>query len=230
MTELESIIKNHEQDIANFLRSSAGEEVLVRINGVEKNLKSRFVGIEGEKFVIIDTPKDSQIKEKLYSGNAVTIQFLSSGYLVSFQSNLVECIYSPARLMFLSYPTFFACHNIRDQERVDCFIPAEAEDEENAAEGVVVDLSLDGCLFVFEESKRAVRWSEGQTVRINLKTSGKGIGPIKTKAVVCNRKKRSGWGFVGLRFQNLDAAQTYHLKQHLAAFMERNKLREVLRR
>jgi len=228
--ELETIIKSHEQDIATFLQGSAGEEVLVRINGVDRNLKSRFVGIEGEKYVIIDTPKDSQIKEKLYSGNAVTIQFLSRGYLVSFQSSLVECIYSPARLMFLSYPTFFACHNIRNQERVDCFIPAEAEDEESGAEGVVVDLSLDGCLFVYQESRRMIRWPEAHKIQIRLKPAGKETAPIRTKALVCNRKKRSGWGFVGLRFQNLDAAQTYHLKQHLSAFMERNKIREILKK
>lgn len=158
-------------DINRFFESGKrvaielGTSINFEVHGVDSRLKSSFVGMEPEKYVIIKIPNGPPgYQSKLVKGNRIIVRYLYTGTVYGFQTQIITAIADPTRLLFLEYPNMIEEHSLRSSQRVDCYLPCKCVLEESAKaegdkpviheiEGVVVDLSQVGCKVVFVSSK-----------------------------------------------------------------------------
>jgi c-di-GMP-binding flagellar brake protein YcgR len=137
-----------------------GTQLQISIGGVSGNFKSTLVGMELEKYLIIVAPvvvsPYGSIKEKFFRGNTITVRYLYRGTVFGFQSQLIEDIFVPLKLIFIKYPKIIAEHNIRSQERIHCFLPVKAKikSEEKEIDGVLLDISVGGCCCTYKKSNK----------------------------------------------------------------------------
>ena len=83
-----------------------------------------------------------------------------NGTMFGFQSQIIELIRSPLKLVFIKYPEEIESVDFRGNERIVCFLPANLKIAENIIEGGITDISRAGCLSVIE--------APGHEDRINL--------------------------------------------------------------
>jgi c-di-GMP-binding flagellar brake protein YcgR len=134
---------------AKELVLAAGIELFIEIGGVECRLKSSLVGIKPRECFIIDTPRLRGIETKIFGGNKVSVVFLFGGTIYGFKSTILEGIRDPSRLTFISYPQTIECHELRENERVQCCMPAmiKLDSHNQSHDGIVIDISSSGCKF-----------------------------------------------------------------------------------
>ncbi len=143
-----------------------GTQLQFEIDGVDFNLKSTLIGIEPDKYLIINAPITSpyDIKHKYFRGNKIIVRYLYKGTVFGFQSEFVEDIYTPLKLLFVKYPEIIEEHNLRSRERINCFLPIKIKIKSEEKDGVIIDINKGGCCCVF---KRAVKDKELLSVQID---------------------------------------------------------------
>jgi c-di-GMP-binding flagellar brake protein YcgR len=143
-----------------------GTALNFQVHGVESRLKSSFVGMEPGKYAIIKIPHGPDgFQSKLYKGNSIIVRYMHEGTVYGFQTQILNTITEPARLLFIEYPKVIEEHSLRSSQRIDCYLPCkfrltsqvendagEQVDTENEVDGVVVDLSNVGCRGTFDSS------------------------------------------------------------------------------
>lgn len=126
-----------------------GTELLVDISGVQVRFKSMLVGVKPDRYLIIETPKTEGIEANLRAGNDMTVIFICNGIVHGFRASIMRAIESPARVVFITFPDHVETHDLRQSQRVNCYLSAEmnmAEDEIKY-DGVILDISRLGCNF-----------------------------------------------------------------------------------
>ena len=144
-----------------------GTQLQIEIDGVDFNFKSTLIGIEPDKYLIINAPVTSpygSIKHKYFRGNKIIVRYLYKGTVFGFQSELVKDIYTPLKLLFVKYPEIIEEHNLRSRERIDCFLPIKIKIKSEERDGVIIDINKGGCCCV---SKEAVKDKELLSVEID---------------------------------------------------------------
>jgi c-di-GMP-binding flagellar brake protein YcgR len=142
-----------------------GTQLQIKIGGVDFNFKCSLIGIKPDKFLIINAPSPyGSIEHKLFRGNKIIVRYLYKGTVFGFQSELVEDIYAPLKLLFVKYPEIIEEHNLRSQERIDCFLPTKIKIKNEERNGVILNITEVGCFCVF---KGAVKGKESLSVQID---------------------------------------------------------------
>ena len=122
-------------------------------------LSSKLVGIEEDKYIIIKTPSMLAGLDVLNKGNGIIVKYLEKGTAFVFTSHILKFISSPEMLLFVEYPKKIEDHNIRDKQRLDCYLPAHIIPDDGPGkydiEGAVTDISRGGCKFI--ASKESLR-------------------------------------------------------------------------
>ncbi len=133
-----------------ILQINYGIEVQLEIEGVGARLRTFVTGIHHGEYVLVQCPKLSAIETKLYEGNSVRVLYLYSGTVYAFNSKVLNYIKNPMKLIFLSYPESVEAHELRKNQRVDCYLPARLRSKVKNSEysGLVIDISIGGCRFV----------------------------------------------------------------------------------
>ncbi len=111
--------------------------------------RSRLIGMETGKFLIIRTPPIPDIWSKRYEKNHCIIRYLFSGRVYAFRCTLLGLVKEPYRLSILSYPEAIEELNLRKHERMSCIVAAEVGVEGWLFEGIVSNISEGGCSFEF---------------------------------------------------------------------------------
>jgi len=130
-----------------------GGILLIQFQGIEDRFKASFVGMEADDFLIVRTPASPLLKEHLLPGNQVTVRFVHLGNAYGFRSSILSHIANPVPLMFLSYPQQIETLNLRKARRISCLIPAWAQLKDHRFDGMITDISPDGCRFSFRLAK-----------------------------------------------------------------------------
>ena len=130
-----------------------GTPLQIKIDGVDFALKSTLIGIEEDKYLIIKVPTNSlygSIKHKYFRGTKIVVRYLYKGTVFGFQSELIEDLYTPLKLLFVEYPEIIENHNLRSMERVDCYLHTKVKIKEEEIEGIILDINKKGCCCVFK--------------------------------------------------------------------------------
>jgi len=120
--------------------------VLLQLEGVEGLLKTKLVGMETDRYLVVNAPRAAfRMPEGYFSDKEVVVKYLFEGALYAFQTTITESIRRPHGLFFLEYPKIVSNQNLRRGRRVDCFVLAEARFGGLKRRGAVLDLSKSGC-------------------------------------------------------------------------------------
>lgn len=177
-----------------------GTQVNFKIDGVEIALTSEFVGMEEKEYLILKFPKPFRfIKNKLFPGNIITIEYLFKGTIYAFQTRLFATIDKPVKLVFLEYPKIIQRHDLRSDNRLDCFIPAKIKIGKQTFSGVIMDISPKGCRWHSKELTDEVSILSYEDITLICQFPGK-IGELEVIGKAKNVKKSKQEKVLGFVF------------------------------
>jgi c-di-GMP-binding flagellar brake protein YcgR len=135
----------------------------LQVGEAKRRLSCELIGIDDGKYLIVKMPPlhtMENVSNHLTKGTAIAVKYMYKGTMFGFQSQIIELIHNPFKLVFIEYPEEIESLDFRGNERVVCFLPANLKIAENIIEGGITDISRAGCLFVIE--------APGHVDRINL--------------------------------------------------------------
>jgi c-di-GMP-binding flagellar brake protein YcgR len=198
--------KVHEEMLrGKILSIGLGTRMQIQLAGMDGQFKSNMVGLEPERFLIVQLPMMTGILNKLYEGNRATVRYMYSGSVYGFHSTVLHYITKPSPLLFLTYPKTIEIIELRKSKRVDCFFPGQAEIQEKELQGAIVDLSNGGCKFSIDTSGeiRVPQMEVGENINLSFQLIGSAqphTFPGKVRSISREQEKV----VVGIQFDALD--------------------------
>jgi c-di-GMP-binding flagellar brake protein YcgR len=128
----------------------------MHLKGAKSRLSSELIGIEDGKYLIVKMPPMhtmDNVSSLLRNGNDVAVKYMYKGTIFGFQSQIIDLIYNPFKLVFIEYPEKIESYDFRGNKRVECFLPANIRIAEHKIEGCITDISKAGCLLDIETPK-----------------------------------------------------------------------------
>ena len=123
-----------------------GTKLFIEIEGVAIPLKSKFLGMEPNQYLIIACPTPlAPVRHKLYEGNHIILKYFYKGTVYAFQSKMIEAIYKPVKLLFLEYPKIVQHKDLRRQKRMSSYIPTKINFSDEMSQGAILDINQGGC-------------------------------------------------------------------------------------
>lgn len=197
-------IKNISMDSSVQINIELGTKLLLELEDVNIPINSVFVGLKANDFFIASHPSNySMIKHKLFPGNPMIIKYLHNGTVYAFPTKLMDIIDKPVQMLLFVYPKFLQSQTIRSYRRNDCLIPARLVMNGTERNGIVKDLSEEGCGCSFKyQSNSKVRLRQGINITLFCRFPGR-EGDIELTGVIQNLRKEGPNEIMGLRFENL---------------------------
>lgn len=190
----------------NSISLKNGEEVKIEVPHIQTPLKSTMIGVFENQFFIITTPPSFSLMEKMISSeHRVIIKYIQEGRLWMFKSRLLKTIDSPARLLFLEYPTVIHYHELRKTKRTTIFVPCTFHQQDKPEHyGALIDLSTSGGLCRIKNRRETNPPSIDVNNRIQLRCLLPGTKEEqKIDGIVRNLEKDSFSTKIGVEFENL---------------------------
>lgn len=129
-------------------RLSLGEALIVEISKLEIRLKSVLVGFEVGSFLLIKlSPNDlmGMFRSETVVRNPVTVKFQMKDTVYSFNTEILNIVSNPSKLMFLAFPNKIEELKIRPELRRQCALPAMIMLNNDIIDMQIVDMSAKGC-------------------------------------------------------------------------------------
>ncbi len=192
-----------------------GTRLTIGFDGFEGRISCNLIGIKPGAFLIVDMPA-IEMKKTVLDGAKGGGRYLYFGNIFSFKTKILKSQMTPARLLFLSYPDMVETHSLRKHKRVNCYIPASGTIDDVQFEGLIMDLSSEGCQFVLKMSKLVVEsvMNLEDTVEIDFAVKGmEEPGTIQTvvKRIYSDSEKTA----LGLQFKSLDEEFLDRINEYL---------------
>lgn len=197
-------IRNISMETSVQIHIELGTKLLLEIEDVNMPVNSIFVGLKANEFFIASQPSSySMIKHKLFRGNPMVIKYLHNGTVYAFPTKIIDIIDKPVPLILFVYPKFLQSQTIRSYRRNDCLIPARIIVNNTEKNGIIKDLSEEGCGCSFRYQPNS---------KIRLKTAGSIIlhcqfpgieGEIDLSCVIQNIRKEGANEIIGMKFESL---------------------------
>ncbi|MGR3178500.1 MAG: PilZ domain-containing protein [Candidatus Anammoxibacter sp.] len=151
-------VKHKSQASAVRLAIEMGTAMQLQIIGVGTRFKSSLVGMEAGQYLIAKMPMiiDEGFEKRCIKniGVEVDCNYVYKGSVFGFQSNLLDIILNPAKLIVIRYPLQVSEHNRRSTERLSCILPGKIKLGTNTLDVTIKDLSLTGALVsIVEDTK-----------------------------------------------------------------------------
>jgi len=122
-----------------------GTKISINSFNREDRLWSFFVGLEHQKYIVARLPsKKPNLREQ------VTVRYLKGSMACGFTSTVTGMIEKPYPLLFLEYPKCIDVLELRNSERVFCFIDVAVFWDGDEGTGKITDISRNGCKISLE--------------------------------------------------------------------------------
>ncbi len=132
-----------------------GTQLQIQIDGVAFQYKSTLIGMEPDKYLIINASMAllSVARHKLYIGSKIVVRYLYKGSAFGFKTKLIDGLCEPLNLLFVGYPEIIEEYNLRSGERNDCVLPIKIKINNYEINGVIVDINEMGCSCVAKKGE-----------------------------------------------------------------------------
>lgn len=197
-------IKNLSMDTSVQVNIELGTKLLLELEDVNIPINSLFVGLKANEFFIASQPSNySMIKHKLFPGNPMVIKYLHNGTVYAFPTKLIDVIDKPVQMLLFVYPKFLQSQTIRSYRRNDCLIPTKVIMNNTERNGIIRDLSEEGCGCSFKYHLNAkVRLRVGSSITLYCQFPGR-EGDVELTGVIQNLRKEGANEIIGLRFEGI---------------------------
>lgn len=129
------------------LNISLGDRVIIKGDRPGEDLSCLLVGLEAPHYLIVRKPK-AQVTRRYQNGREVMVRYIHNAEIYRFRGEVIDQIDHPAELLFLSYPELVEDGEERNHARINCEIPATASIDEALLNGLITDISSQGCRFI----------------------------------------------------------------------------------
>lgn len=183
-----------------------GTELQMEIAEHELRVKTELIGVLPDRLLIVKTPPQHMVENKLFQGSMLTVRYIHRGTVFGFKSQIIDIITKPAKLMFITYPRETEHFELRRQRRGECFLPATITVGDRAVDGIVMDISKSGCGFTIKTAENdpiAGMFEVNGDVTIALQLPGV-EGVVIVPGGQRNVKKDSRKVSVGVQFTEMD--------------------------
>jgi c-di-GMP-binding flagellar brake protein YcgR len=198
-----------------------GNNLLIKVPDMETHIKSSLVGLEPHQYLIANIPLVSDLEDQLKKFEKLNVSYISLGTTYEFDSNVLGIILKPAKLLFLSYPDTIIETDQRETQRVSCHIPATAVINETPLNGIITDMSPDGCRFVVRIPTKITPYQVRILTDVNLSFALHGIdGSEEFLGVVRNTSIDRFRISLGIKFDNLSNETRNKLKDYLEKLID----------
>ncbi|WP_298940135.1 PilZ domain-containing protein [uncultured Psychromonas sp.] len=159
------VSKIDNRELTRLNQVNCGEIIHLQIITATKpiRLKTRLIGVDPNMSVILAFGNDpSWIKAlpHIKETNDVIVRFMNNDQqqasVVAFRSSIQKIMTIMGRWLVLDYPKTIESATLRQHRRVDVSVEASMVDSETKAviaNGVLIDLSIQGCAFVSKKEK-----------------------------------------------------------------------------
>lgn len=185
------------------LQLSVGEKFLIHFSGETDNIKTEVVGFSNEDFVIIRAPLKPGIKQKVLDNEEIIVRYFNEGIVYGFKSNLINYLNKPEPLLFITYPSNIEIMELRKNKRVNCNIPAKIYIEDQDYQGLILDISIQGCRIFIDGLKKSEMNKFVQEGPINLDLSLlTEQANVRIKGTIKNINNQQNSVFLGIQFDS----------------------------
>lgn len=193
----------------------------VEFEGVASRTTGMLVGMEVDEYLIIKlTSALGAVASRLFKGNLLVVRYLFEGTVYGFQCKSLGSVASPARLLFVSYPTIVAERVIRSRQRVPCRLPVLLETLNGALAALLLDVNSSGGRVWFvpeaslEEQPPALPEVD-ESLGMALKLPGVATD-LQLTGTVRNRRVDSHGCQLGLAFEPADETATEAIERFMS--------------
>ena len=193
-----------------------GMSMLMFLPGIEAPLKIILIGAVADEYIVTSIPKHPGIEARLAAGGTIKIVYMFSGTIFAFASKLLTVRDSRPEHLILSYPGQFHRHELRNANRVSCFVPGIFTCDDGEYDCMILDMSAGGCKIAIQFSDGfPENATQGAAVSvafqlIGMKQPATCRGEVRN--VTHDRVKQS----LGIKFGNLDE----NLKETIQSFIK----------
>jgi hypothetical protein len=148
-------------DKNNKIFVETGAEMTLAAAELDFSGKCIFVGHSSDQYIVVTPPPNfPAFENKLLQTDRITVRYLFEGDIFEFATKLLEVKCNPLMLLLLQYPVSVKKKELRSHKRINCFISAKMEINNETQDGIIKDISKFGCRCVFETSiklEKAIR-------------------------------------------------------------------------
>ncbi len=149
-------IDKETSEIANGCEIEAGTNLYIEVEGLDDMVSGSFVGImENGDFVITPPLRFDKIRENLVQSEKIIVKYPYQGSILEVETKYIGFVTEPAELVLFEKPVKINRREQRSEKRFICFISVNAELFGKKKNGIIRDISRNGCRcnFVFKEDE-----------------------------------------------------------------------------
>jgi len=187
----------------NQLLLSVGDKFLIYFSGETNNIKTEVVGYSSESFIIINAPLIPGIRQKVVENKSIIVRYFNEGVVYGFESSLVNYLNKPEPLLFINYPDNIEVMELRKNKRVNCNIPAKVYINNQSYQGLIVDISIQGCRIFIDGLKNSEtnKIEKEEPIYLDL-SSFTGKNQVQVKGNIKNINIQQNSLFLGAQFDS----------------------------
>jgi c-di-GMP-binding flagellar brake protein YcgR len=207
------------EELARGLRVQLqfGGQLQLQLEEGGNRVKGTFLGLEGEKYLILKVPGNAQVFDQLRQGKQIVVRYVSEGCVYGFRTQVMAQITYPFPIVFLTYPRAIENVNLRKESRVECCVASEIVVDDRPVHGFILDLTSQGCKFVLRSSPAVTAPRLEPNQPVHVRTSIPGDAELRSFAgVVRNLQCEQDRTYLGIQFVNLTQGALFLLKKFAA--------------
>jgi len=213
----EEILRGRALDIA------VGTPLQIQIGEAKdgSRLICSLVGFEPEGYLLLRIPAIPGILDELIEGAQVVVRYIYAGAVYGFKSSILNRITRPALILFISYPRSIEVMNLRRTTRLHCLLPASAKVYKQELEGVILDISAEGCRLYLESfgSQELPAFRIEQAIIVSLELAGI-AGQQIANGKVQNFRQDSRLAEIGIKFDESNTVLLKNIRAYINSLLK----------
>lgn len=218
-----SVVKEHKKEILKEVEIPCGTRLNVVIEGIAMTVTSTFVGLEKKEYILITYPYPySQIKQKMFAGNRITVQYPHGGNVFVFVTQIIEKIAKPIRVVVLAYPDKIIAKALRTESRILCKLPVMIVFRGAGKKAIITDINRGGCRVEaeYQQTERNYIARSSDAVKIECKFP-EHDQPITFSGIIRNVKKKKLILSYGVQFIDISDEVNGVIQKYIHSIKEK---------
>jgi len=133
-----------------------GTKLKIQIEGSKAKLESELMGIEDNQFLLIRMPPIYTVinaSKFIYKGKTIFVRYETKGSVFGFQTHIIDFNSDTEKTISIAYPNEIENYDLRENRRIDCYLPVNVIVEDHVAHGGIVNISEEGCMIVIDPAE-----------------------------------------------------------------------------
>ncbi|MCX7945559.1 MAG: flagellar brake protein [Hydrogenophilus sp.] len=198
------------------LRLTPGDVLQVQLANDEERLLTRYIGMLRNRSLLIEAITRADLPVFVREGTVLQIKGTSGSFAFAFAASVVANVNKPFAYHHLTYPAEVKAVRLRRTERVAvrlvCAVLEKGEEQPHG--GVMLDLSLGGCLLA---TRHPLQVGQEVTLKFKLRLGDAEIilavaATVRSKRTLENAREGDGYG---MQFLDLSSEETIALLTYI---------------